>query len=417
MGEKIRIAYFCSEFPVLSQTFIEREIRELARQGFEVEVHSCCTKHDYKSDPPPPEGTTVHHFPLLKKGKFLINLIKAFCREWRLRPFLILEAIQGVMEWKTRMNKQKLSATLWGVYCGLEKAKYFRNSAITHVHATWATMPATAAAVVALLANKSFSFGAHAYDLYRDGGDPYLHLKMKFARFIHTTTLENVRYLTRIGADPEKIVLARRGLDRLPELKERSVTDKKVKILSVGRLVPKKGHVHQIMACHLLRKMNVNFELAIVGDGELRHDLMDRVQELGLCDYVNFLGALSPEKVQRAYEWADIFWHTGEIDRHGDRDGLPNVIPEAFSNQLPVICSRMAGANEAVTHLETGIVVDCTDEEQLAKAVKKLIHDPDLRRRLSNNGRKWVEENFLIQNNVAILAKAFRKVIARRSGG
>jgi glycosyltransferase involved in cell wall biosynthesis len=159
--------------------------------------------------------------------------------------------------------------------------------------------------------------------------------------------------------------------------------------------------------------MNVDFELTIVGDGELKHDLMDRVEELGLKDNISFVGALPPIKVQRAYEWADIFWHTGEIDTHGDRDGLPNVIPEAFSNQLPVICSRMAGANEAVTHLETGIVVDCTDEEQLAKAVKKLIDDEPLRKQLAANGRKWVEENFSIQSNVSILAKAFKKVITR----
>ncbi len=413
MEEKIRVAYFCSEYPVLSQTFLQREIRELAQQGFEVEIHSCCTKHDYKLDPPPPEGTSVHHFPLLKTREFLIKLVKAFCREWKRRPVLILELLQGIMEWRNGVTKEKLTATLWGCYFALEKAEYFRNSPLKHVHATWATMPATAAGLIALLANKSFSFGAHAYDIYRDGGDPYLHLKLKWARFIHTTTIENVRHLTRLGADPQKVILARRGLEQLPEIKERRKIGNKVRILSVGRLVPKKGHLHQIMACHLLKKMNIDFELTIVGDGELKYDLMDRVEELGLKDRINFVGALPPIEVQRAYEWADIFWHTGEIDKHGDRDGLPNVIPEAFSNQLPVICSRMAGANEAVTHLETGIVVDCTDEEQLAKAVKRLIDDEALRKRIAANGRKWVEENFSIQSNVSILAKAFRKVITR----
>jgi glycosyltransferase involved in cell wall biosynthesis len=369
--------------------------------------------HDFKSDPPPPDGTTVHHFEILKGKDFVIKFIKAFCREWKRRPSLILEAIHGILEWRTQVTKEKIKATLWGVYFALEKVDYFRKNPLKHIHATWATMPATAAGVVALLANKSFSFGAHAYDLYRDGGDPYLHLKLKEARFVHTTTNENVRYLTRLGAEPSKIILARRGLEKLPEVREKRKIENKVRILSVGRLVPKKGHIHQIMACYLLRKMRVDFELTIVGEGELKHDLLDRVEELGLKDSINFVGALAPSEVQRAYEWADIFWHTGEIDPHGDRDGLPNVIPEAFSNQLPVICSRMAGANEAVTHLETGIVVDCTDEEQLAKAVKSLIQDEGLRKQLAANGRKWVEENFSIESNVAILAKAFRKVITR----
>lgn len=397
---------------MLTQTFLEREIRELAKQGFEIEIHSCCTKHDFNQDPPPPEGTSVYHFPLIKTNKFIKKFIVAFWREWRRRPILLLEAIRGILEWKTPIKREKISYTLWGVYFALEKAEYFRNSAIKHIHATWATMPATAALVVAYLANKSFSFGAHAYDLYRDGGDPYLHLKLQAAKFVHTTTHENVRHLTRLGAEPQKIVLARRGLEELPPVKEKRKIENKVRILSVGRLVPKKGHIHQIMACYLLKQWGIDFELTIIGDGELKHDLIDRVKELGL-DNINFVGALPYSEVQRAYEWADIFWHTGEIDQHGDRDGLPNVIPEAFSHMLPVICSRMAGANEAVTHMETGLVVDPTDEEQLARAVKLLVNDEPLRKRLAANGRRWIEENYSIQSNVAILAKAFRKVVAR----
>jgi len=123
---------------------------------------------------------------------------------------------------------------------------------------------------------------------------------------------------------------------------------------------------------------------------------------------VTLCGGLPHEQVQTAYSWADIFWHTGVIDPSGNRDGLPNVIPEAFSHGLPVICGPVPGATEAVIHEKTGLVVEVTDPVALATAVRRLAEDEPLRRRLGENGRRWVEENFRIADNVAILAEAFR---------
>ena len=123
-----------------------------------------------------------------------------------------------------------------------------------------------------------------------------------------------------------------------------------------------------------------------------------------------FAGALDPDQVQEAYQWADIFLHTGVIDTQGDRDGIPNVIPEAFAHGLPVISSRTAGPMEAVTHEANGLIVDPSDTPALADAVKRLAGDAALRQRLGENGRHWVEENFLITRNAEILAKAFYDV-------
>jgi glycosyltransferase involved in cell wall biosynthesis len=153
----------------------------------------------------------------------------------------------------------------------------------------------------------------------------------------------------------------------------------------------------------------VPFEARIIGDGELRRGLQRGIKALDLADVVTLCGGQQHKRVQEAYDWADIFWHTGIIDVHGNRDGLPNVIPEALAHQLPVICGPVAGATEAVTHEVTGLVVDVTDRASLAGAVKRLAEDESLRRRLGENGRRWVEENFLVSKNVAILAQAFRE--------
>ena len=128
----------------------------------------------------------------------------------------------------------------------------------------------------------------------------------------------------------------------------------------------------------------------------------------GLQDCVSLTGPLAPPQVDEQYLWADIFWHTGVIDAEGDRDGIPNVIPEAFARCLPVISSRTAGPMEAVIHEVTGLLADPSNAAELAGAVKRLAEDPKLRQQLGENGRHWVEENFLISHNAAILARAFR---------
>jgi glycosyltransferase involved in cell wall biosynthesis len=181
-------------------------------------------------------------------------------------------------------------------------------------------------------------------------------------------------------------------------------------LLSVGRLVPKKGHDHQLAATGLLKSWGVPFALRIVGDGPLRDKLQRRVDHDGLGDLVTLCGALLPERVEEEYRWADIFWHTGVIDSQGDRDGIPNVIPEAFAYCLPVISSRMAGPMEAVQHETTGLIVDVSDTAALASAVKRLADDPALRQQLGDSGRQWVEQNFLITRNTEILARAFHDV-------
>ena len=111
------------------------------------------------------------------------------------------------------------------------------------------------------------------------------------------------------------------------------------------------------------------------------------------------------------YAWADIFLHTGVVDSEGDRDGLPNVIPEAMSWGLPVISSREPGANEAVMDGLTGLVVDVTKAEELAKAILQLEQNWDLASSLAGNGRRWVEDNFLTETNTGILAEGMRQAV------
>ncbi|HUJ72278.1 MAG TPA: glycosyltransferase family 4 protein, partial [Verrucomicrobiae bacterium] len=313
-------------------------------------------------------------------------------------------------------NSENFWTTVWASIFAVCRAHRLRKHKPDVIHGVWATGPATAAAILGRLCGVPFSFGGHAYDIYRHGGDAFLEPKLRAASFVHTTTEAGLAYLRERSGDASvNILLARRGLDRLPPKSERDAAARPIRLLSVGRLVAKKGHDHQLAACTLLKSWGVPFIAKIVGDGPLRDELQRRINRDGLGGLVIFCGALPPKQVQEQYRWADIFWHTGQVDTEGDRDGLPNVIPEAFAHCLPVITSRTAGPMEAVAHDTSGLVVDVSNASGLADAVKRLAADPQLRRRLGENGRHWVEEHFLTAQNTEILARAFREISGQPS--
>ena len=399
------IAYVFERYPVLSQTFLRREVAGVCGQGLRVEIHSMLTPNATDqahalADVP------VDYFRWWEAGKLVVALPRELLRD----RALLRDGWQLYRRYRPT-NSENFWTTVWAAIFAICRASGMRRHRPDVVHGVWATGPATAAAILGRLCGIPFSFGGHAYDIYRHGGDAFLEPKLRAASFVHTTTTAGVAYLReRAGSAPVKIILARRGLDRLPQKPDRDTAVRPIRLLSVGRLVPKKGHDHQLAACALLKLWDVPFALRIVGDGPLRDELQRRIDRDGLDSLVMLCGALSPEQVEAEYRWADILLHTGVIDSQGDRDGIPNVIPEAFAHYLPVISSRTAGPMEAVTHDTNGLIVDVSDTTELANAVKRLAGDPALRQQLGENGRRWVEQNFLITRNAEILARAFYNV-------
>ena len=412
----MKIAYFVMKYPTASQTFIEREMLELAANGLQIEVHPCLDFRRAADLPPPPAGLTV-----VRAGpcwRLLPAMLTGMIYELGRRPALLGRGI-GLLVRHWPRHAEGWFMTVWGSLFALARAREFRRRGISVFHGAWATAPATAAAVLGELCGRPFSFGGHAYDLHRHGGDPLLAAKLAAARFVHTTTEANVQSLrTRFLHSRAEIVLARRGLRRLPPLPGPPVdgdpAGREVRLLSVGRLVEKKGQRHQIDACRALARRGRRFRLRIIGEGPLRPALEAQIARAGLGESVELPGERTPAEVEAAYAWADVFWHTGIVDSQGDRDGLPNVVPEAMAHGLPVISSAAGGAAEAVRDGETGLIVDPADAEVLANAVERLAGDAPLRERLGKNGRAWVEENFLAEVNTRRLVRAFAKACDER---
>jgi glycosyltransferase involved in cell wall biosynthesis len=404
-----KVAYFFIKYPRTSQAFLQREIQALAEGGLEIEIFSMWSGRSEPGLRLPP-GVTLHEI----RPWHYLALLWRLPRECHYRFKKIGAGFRLIRQYRPT-HADNWIHTLLGTATGLLVANQIRRSTIRHLHGAWATGPATAAALAAHFTGLPYSFGAHAYDIYLKGGDALLYPKLRTCAFVHTTTEAGRDRLLEVDPSArDRIILARRGLASIPDFQDPNTgrtlgTDQAdvLRLLSVARLVPKKNHGVQLDALRLLRNQGVHAQLTIIGDGPLRPALIRRAQTLNLLDHVVFAGELSQAAVQRAYPQADLFLHTGIIDATGDRDGLPNVVPEAMAHGLPVVCSPTPGVTEAVKHLRTGLVVDPLTAQNLATSLLVLREDPFLRAELITNARAWVEAEFMAARNVQKLAERF----------
>jgi colanic acid/amylovoran biosynthesis glycosyltransferase len=287
----------------------------------------------------------------------------------------------------------------------------FRQNRPALIHAAWGGAPATAAWLLWRLDGHRFSAAAHAYDIYEHGGDWWLNEKLEHAAFVHTSTEMGRRALMARGLAADKIFCIRRGLDRLPTFKHLRALRLPLRLICVARLVEKKGLDHQMRIYAALRSAGVAFEARIVGEGPLRPDLEKLAGHLGVGASVTFTGHLPQHEVWTQLDWADVLLHTGVIAPSGDRDGLPNVIPEAMSVGVLVVTSPAAATTEAITPDVSGIVAEVDQSEVWVRALQRLATDDAWAEKLRLAARSWVEDNFNAHRNAERVLAQFRRAI------
>jgi glycosyltransferase involved in cell wall biosynthesis len=281
-------------------------------------------------------------------------------------------------------------------------------------HGVWATAPTAAAWMIERLTGIPYTMGAHAYDVFQHGGDWLLEEKLRRARLIHTTTSATRARLLVRGADPARIALIRRGLDNIPPLPEHRAPEKTLHLLAIGRLIPKKGYFHLLrILCHL-RECGIPYECRIIGGGPLAGELQTRIEELRLHGCVQLPGRLDYTAVAaQRREWADVFLFTGTVAPDGDRDGLPNVIPEAMADGVPIVTSPVAGTTEAITDGKTGLVVPLENLDAWRDAILRLTDDREFVEKIRGRAHAWVVENFDAKRNTAQLAQTIHHAVVK----
>ncbi len=179
-----------------------------------------------------------------------------------------------------------------------------------------------------------------------------------------------------------------------------------VKILFIGRLIPRKGFQYVVRALPRVKEFtDVPFEVEVVGTGAMRMHLDGLAATLGVSHLLKYLGTIPYEKLHLAYQSVDIFALTSESE------GMPCATLEAMGCGLPIVTTDVAGNQEIVHEGVNGFLVPVGDTEKLAQSLAWLIRDPSLRRRMGTESRRLVTP-YEWRDIVRRYETIFREVVA-----
>lgn len=398
-----KIAYILTSYPCPSETFIQREISQLKKQGFEISIFAAEGKAGKSV---PKQNTSVYNRPPLFSFIAVWSIICVVSRH----PVRFVKFTFLLFRVLCNCPKEAL-ILLFNFHTVCFFAKAAQKKPIEHIHACFLSRPGCIGLGVSTMTNLPLSIAAHARDIFVEGGA--IGLKAQKSRFISCCTKQGIEYLKN-NIDSEyhdRLFLNYHGIELNQPCKNFNECGKEPSefIIAVGRLVEKKGFCHLIEAFAEVVQNHPEISLVIAGDGSKKKQLENMVEKIGLSGKVYLAGWLNQESVMKLIAQAKILVVPSIIDTDGDRDGIPNVILEAFSAGTPVIASSLAGISEAVMNEKTGLLVKSGDNTQLTNAIERLLNDKDLTDLLANNAKKMLADNFNIENNCLQLAEAFER--------
>ncbi len=297
------------------------------------------------------------------------------------------------------------------IYQAVLLARESRRRGIGHLHAHFATTPATVARLAARFAGLPYTLTAHAKDIFHQSVRPDdLRRKLRDAAAVVTVSDYNVQYLSKhYGVEAARVRRIYNGLD-LERFPYQSPQDRPPRILAVGRLIEKKGFADLVKACEMLAQAGREFNCHIVGAGELEKTLREQIKALGLEAKVELLGTRPQHDVIHLMRQAAVLAAPCVLGTDGDRDGLPTVLLEAMALGTPCVSTDVTGIPEAIRDEETGLIVCQHDPPALAVAMERLLVDITLRVSLAEKARRLMEAEFDVNKNAAQMREIFLNV-------
>lgn len=404
----LRVAYVVKTYPRLSETFILNEILALEARGVEVTILALKRPADARFHGKLAEVRGDVLYAPEVRSNAMLEFLAARLPELEGRD----EILSGLFWMALRQQDREALETLPAAVAFL---RVLRQRGIQHLHAHFATSATSLARQLAQLSGLTYSFTAHAKDIFHESVKlPVLRRKAEQAAFVVAVSDFSAAFLReRLG--PLAATRVRRlynGLDlgEFPRTIHEAHDPAEVPtILSIGRLVPKKGFPTLIEAAALLRDSGRPFRLVIAGDGEQRRELEELIRLRQLEAQVMLLGALSHGDVRDWMARASLFVLAAQVAEDGNRDGLPVVLVEAMASGVPVVSTPVVGIPEAVIDGVTGRLVPEKDPAALAARLAELLDDAPTAEALARAARRHVEEHFDGARSAATLEAAYRE--------
>ncbi len=403
MSPQRYVGYVVKRYPRFSETFIVNEILAHERAGLKIDIFALGNVEETHFQ----DTIALVRAPVSRlsdKQRSAEAFWSLLDRAWRELPGLAHCLDKG-----RHRNVHEFSQAL-------QLALAVRERGIEHLHAHFGTRATTVARLAAQLSGISYSFTAHAKDIYY----PYeesTELEDKLRDAFQTVTVSdyNLRWLReRYGDNAASTTRLYNGIDLQKFTFTAPDTAQETEILAVGRLVEKKGFCYLVDAIRLLRDAGHPLRCRIIGDGPLRPALETQIKAAQLEDCITLAGFLPQREIIAAMRHATLIVAPCVISEEGDRDGLPTVLLEAMALGTPVISTAVAGIPELVIDGETGRCVAPQNAQVLSEAIAGLATNHALRSQFSQTARALIEREFDIDRNAARLRDIFSNAISHK---
>ena len=406
---RLRIAFFLTQFPCVSQTFVLNQITALIDAGHDVQIfagrgeeNGAVIHEDFRKYH---LAGKTHYIPLLPGNTLrrLRGALKIFIRQFTKAPAVCLAAL-NVFKFGKHASSFRL---LYYASALLENERAFD---IIHCHFGPNGEIAVCLREMGAMTGKIVTT-FHGYDI-RDGiaqgGQIYSRLK-KWGDLVLSISSYNRQHLDHFGFSAEKIRHHPVGIDLKKfgfRNRETWAAPATIRIITVARLVEEKGLEHGIRAVHLLSEKNPrqSIEYLIVGDGPLKTKLQQLIGELGLpC--VHFCGAKDQDEIGPLLQQADIFLLPSI------HEALPVVLMEAQAVGLPCVGTKVGSVDEVILEGKSGFVVAPANPEALAAKLDYLINHPPCWAEMGRAGREHMASSFDHHKLTAQLQEFYRELI------
>ncbi|MFK8080945.1 MAG: glycosyltransferase family 4 protein [Granulosicoccus sp.] len=403
-----RLGVIISMFPELHETFILRELVALEKRGVRFDIYSM----QHPRDPITlDDAIRLSTERTRYSGLLTPDTVMAFGRTLISRPVRLFKVIFQLI-WQGRDRPMDIVKNLAVLPLSLFIEEQGRERGVTHWHGHWANIPTTACWFLGRIHGYGWSAAIHGEDIFSP--NRFLRYKLNDASFSVVCSAHFCKHLQHgMNLDkPQHIHLNYHGLD--PRVTQRAPVQRSnevMSIVSIGRLVPTKGHDVLIKACARLLAAGYQFQVQLIGAGPLEKELRTLASTSGVEKHIHFRGALAFDDVLQILEHADVFALAPRLISGHAPDGIPNVIAEAMALGIPVVTTCVSAIPELVSDGHTGSLVEVDDVTAFADAIAMISEDPELGRSYSDAARLRVARLFDQDANIDELLRLFDRYV------
>lgn len=396
----MRVGYLMNSYPMVSTTFIGREIHALEAQGAEVRRFAI-RRWDGPLVDAGDRAEAARSDYLLEDGP--LRLVGGLLAEAAVNPGGVRRAA-GLC--RTLWRNAGGGAVRHAAYLleAVALRRRLRRDPVAHLHAHFSTNAAAVALMCRALGGPPYSITVHGPDEFFEPLRSSLGLKVAGAAFVACIS-RFCRHQCMVFSDREhwgKLRIVHCGIDPARYGTPRREAGG-ARVLFIGRLSALKGPMTLVDAFARVLETHPGAELTLIGDGPERRALEERARVLGCAAQVRFTGYLSQDEVADTLAQADLFVLPSLAE------GVPVVLMEAMASRIPVVTTRITGIPELVEDGVSGRLVPPGDSDALAEAISSLLADPDLRARMGAAGRDRVAQDFDVSLEAARLLSLFRE--------